>query len=1634
MKKRFLTPKLLIIAIILAAVTLTSMVVGFSGVFAEPDMKEIVGEQEFGTFEPNGLVGDEDALATIGWMETKVIGIQADLWTQGRTDKETGGETKQDILNNVYSYDNIEGKMFFDSVTVPIFQPLSETFEPNYYVMYYEGFPLITGVQATFYVGENTENGVILSPDEYFYDEEHGYLYVKRDIAQARFKEGALMPLRAETVFVFEDINTVSKEVTLITNFAENSNIPEDYKAGLANRAELFPIRECQMGDISYRLVDSNKLALFSRENMHVYIDGIEFDSWDYNENTGYLTLSANLLSIHSILVEIDAINDVTFEAINIQEQQADDELAPSASGLSDVVRDYNEYIEYLQYDDEMPKVGTHQSLDYVARVILGVTLQNGSKQSSDVVSVASNGRFPTDLVGLISQKAQNNGWLNGYLKSATWSTVPVTNGTDLMDNVNRNDLDVPKLPGDMSTQDYRDLYGEIAYRLYQAKIATSESDKEKYIGYANALANAYLFNFNPDKVSDSDYKEDSADPNGKQWPTNRFVDARWHTHCGTSQSRYVGGLYESTKTFLGGEVHGNVLIDGDCCQITASSSWAANVNQALGNSNSHGNNTDYQCGSSIIAVSAPGKDGVGDMWVCTWSESLQDTDDSGTHTQRIQSYSKIKYKYEGEGTLVFEKLNPEGQRVAGAKYAIYEKGSSTALETVVTSDKYPVELNLKKGDYTIKEIEPPTGYLKDDKTHSFTIKVNETTNIRVTDKYQLCNVEFTVYDKTTEGNSVEIPVAGIQFSLIDGNGDPVAFRNNKDEDLNKTYLTTNEQGKISFYVRTLDVTPAIQMSNKINGLYLKQLNDVTNYRKELDLKDRDYCHAIRISANAPADGVCPDNSGKHTSTTKKHYENRQWVDIKAHVQDKSLGSATTMSNFGGYEHDDGSTNVRLTDAVYNIMTTSDSVLLGYTDNGKAIYLKPNVLLGYDKNGMSSSRPVIMTTYASSSIDKAYVHISSTITDNTQQYTQGLTLTLFNVTVDGKSGESYTGWNSADKGTDGIYTKISQGRFELPNGTYSLVLSQPSNGYRRYENKQDVDGTPVYDGTGIHKDNKTSIDAEWVNEPSVYEKEILGRENEIVTQERQTVEIEAYVKGYVSSSKKTGTNKNGYLDYEDLYTVQNYTNDTIKKLGSEYYDSVDTSLHELPTIYGYSKKEVRTANKSGKISTDAKDYVTVYNKTSGAFSSVLSVETVANEKAKEYGLDFNNVFIDVYNLTTIVDVKTGKVIPALNSVTGLKKDSSPIGRYRFDSDGHITITNLSSGKMENPFVNETSNQEQIPATSAMMYAYGHHSLENGETSTNQLPNGVYYVRIYQYDENTQTEYGLAENILFDTAWDSQRVTNKVVSHDSLHLIQVDDVGPGVYEIHIAPDLPNSTTDNLRYDPNDVVNTKNQILIGDELDISKVLPSTQSDTDFTRALQWIDKHAKDFSYRIYEMINNDGSDDIADDSNVNTEVLDNLPTTFAMYINHDITPELNVEYNYYTKYYYQITKAEYDSVSDAEKKSGNYLIWEGIYYKKFTSNEMLNIFAFNSNSAGYMRYFEGGYEIDANKPVTGAVYNVNWLSKRMAAASIEGTYRILIEIDVQKTTHNWINNTTQVDHLNSGFGTIRIKNRHLFNLD
>ena len=53
---------------------------------------------------------------------------------------------------------------------------------------------------------------------------------------------------------------------------------------------------------------------------------------------------------------------------------------------------------------------------------------------------------------------------------------------------------------------------------------------------------------------------------------------------------------------------------------------------------------------------------------------------------------------------------------------------------------------------------------------------------------------------------------------------------------------------------------------------------------------------------------------------------------------------------------------------------------------------------------------------------------------------------------------------------------------------------------------------------------------------------------------------------------------------------------------------------------------------------------------------------------------------------------------------------------------------------------------------------------------------------------------------------------------------------------------------------------------------------------------------------------------------------------------------------------------------------------------------------------------------------------------MAEASVNGTYNILVKLEVEKTTTNKLTGEQTIDRLNSGKTTLRIKNRNLFNID
>ena len=164
-------------------------------------------------------------------------------------------------------------------------------------------------------------------------------------------------------------------------------------------------------------------------------------------------------------------------------------------------------------------------------------------------------------------------------------------------------------------------------------------------------------------------------------------------------------------------------------------------------------------------------------------------------------------------GKLELSKLNEEGDLVNGAKFNITGPDGYNKNVTV-TNGKITLE-NLKKGTYTIKEIEAPYGYLLDTKAYNVEVKVNQTATQAVV------NIEptgtFTLVKKNADKSA---SLEGAEYRIWNSNYD-------------KTF-TTNENGEIK--VEGLKLGKYNYQETKAPEGYLI---DDTIYSFELKYKDQ---------------------------------------------------------------------------------------------------------------------------------------------------------------------------------------------------------------------------------------------------------------------------------------------------------------------------------------------------------------------------------------------------------------------------------------------------------------------------------------------------------------------------------------------------------------------------------------------------------------------------------------------------------------------------------------------------------------------------------------------------------------------------------------------------------------------------
>jgi hypothetical protein len=479
-----------------------------------------------------------------------------------------------------------------------------------------------------------------------------------------------------------------------------------------------------------------------------------------------------------------------------------------------------------------------------------------------------------------------------------------------------------------------------------------------------------------------------------------------------------------------------------------------------------------------------------------------------------------------------------------------------------------------------------------------------------------------------------------------------------------------------------------------------------------------------------------------------------------------------------------------------------------------------------------------------------------------------------------------------------------------------------------------------------------------------------------VLQTRQKAKLSLVVKSYTEESKELSLAADA-IDY----ITKNTNLARLKTAGERDNAATDAIAKHVDTSY---HKLVKSTDQT--ISLTSTEEVTV---TSPDQSKVV---------VKTTGLVPNAVY-KLYNIGAIVDIPTGQTIA---------DNGDALGYYLSDANGQITITKLGSSSFANP--NKESAQSFPTIPEVKVYT------TNNSLASGDLPNGTYGLALFIPPDGYESEEVLMEDITHSLAWNlgSSKVTESNETCEVL-LMDVDVDLPGIPKTIVAPD-PQSDPDDP-YDPENPDDASNP-------DDSNDIPIVE--------LEWIDTHSKDKAYRIV-----DSDNILVSNGNTTYDVIDTLPSMFAFYQKNSLSYDKEaITYSYTVSYYYQVTQAEYDKATTAQKNSGEYRMIEGYPMRRFRSNthsggdELQDVIVLNQTSPGYLSYST----LEENLCVSGAVYNTSWINEKMQEQS-SGTYHVAVWVDPTYTYQvKGSNQVITVVPTQKSYGILTFKNRQLNNLD
>lgn len=121
------------------------------------------------------------------------------------------------------------------------------------------------------------------------------------------------------------------------------------------------------------------------------------------------------------------------------------------------------------------------------------------------------------------------------------------------------------------------------------------------------------------------------------------------------------------------------------------------------------------------------------------------------------------------KGTVTVNKTDDSGNPLSGAKFGIYDSGNVKLQEITSGSDGKAISGELAEGDYYVKELEAPQGYIMDSAQHSFSIHAGNTEPT-----VSISNTAITGKVKVIKTDTNNAPLSGVVFHVCDASSNAI--------------------------------------------------------------------------------------------------------------------------------------------------------------------------------------------------------------------------------------------------------------------------------------------------------------------------------------------------------------------------------------------------------------------------------------------------------------------------------------------------------------------------------------------------------------------------------------------------------------------------------------------------------------------------------------------------------------------------------------------------------------------------------------------------------------------------------------------------------------------------------------------